>query len=366
MAAFGNITGLTQGLGESNCRTLDGRDGHCILASQCMSLSNLSATEQWRFVCGYQRSQAKLCCAPEPEAANSTDVIPSQASAVAEPITNDPTAPLPADYPSALPAGCGVSSDIEYRIIGGRVANVGAWPWMAAIYRKTEGAEPTLICGGTLVTDRHVLTAGNCVIGGAGGKQLPARMLTVRVGDHDLNSTGDHTAPVDVQVSEVVRHPRYDLRSNANDIALLVLSKPVTWNRFVQPVCLPFGPLASETLEGSRAYVTGWGATHFSGAGSSELRQGQVPVWAEADCKKAYERLLPIGEAHLCAGDIRGGTDACQGDSGGPLQLLHEGRYYVVGIVSGGKGCGTPGFPGVYTRVSSHLNWLRNELGAAQ
>ncbi|KAK8767399.1 hypothetical protein V5799_005820 [Amblyomma americanum] len=179
---------------------------------------------------------------------------------------------------------------------------------------------------------------------------------------------------------DVVRHPDYDLRSNANDIALLVLSKPVTWNRFVQPVCLPFGPLASETLEGNRAYVTGWGAAHFGeeggsdtesraragGAGSSELRQGQVPVWTEADCKKAYERLLHIGEAHLCAGDIRGGTDACQGDSGGPLQLLQEGRYYVVGIVSGGKGCGTPGFPGVYTRVSSHLDWLRNELGAAQ
>lgn len=55
-----------------------------------------------------------------------------------------------------------------------------------------------------------------------------------------------------------------------------------------------------------------------------------------------------------------------QGDSGGPLLLPHQGRYYVVGIVSSGKDCATPNFPGIYTRVSSHLDWLRNELGAAQ
>ncbi|KAK8767401.1 hypothetical protein V5799_005822 [Amblyomma americanum] len=88
-------------------------------------------------------------------------------------------------------------------------------------------------------------------------------MLTVRLGDHDLNSTNDQTAPVDVQVSDLVRHPDYAQNTYTNDIALLVLSEPVTWSRFVQPVCLPFGPLATETLEGSNAFIVGWGATKF-------------------------------------------------------------------------------------------------------
>ncbi|XP_077485203.1 transmembrane protease serine 9-like [Amblyomma americanum] len=372
LVAVGNATNSSAGrLGESNCRTPDGRDGHCILASQCTSLSNLSRTELFSFVCGYRRRQAKLCCAPEPEAvANSTDAVTLQAitdGAPTPPSTPVPTdTPLPIDSHSALPSSCGIARVIESRVVGGRVADVGAWPWMAAIYEKTEGAEPAMICGGALVTDRHVLTAATCLSRDTGGKQPTAQMLTVRLGDHDLNSTNDQTAPVDVQVSDLVRHPDYAQSTYTNDIALLVLSEPVTWSRFVQPVCLPFGPLASETLEGRNAFIIGWGATKFGYDGSSELRQAQIPIWTEDDCKKAYQRYLVITKEQLCAGDNRGESDACQGDSGGPLLLPYEGRYYVVGIISWGKGCAIPGFPGVYTRVSAYLDWLRNELGAAQ
>lgn len=367
LVAVGNATNSSAGdLGESNCRTPDGRDGHCILSSQCTALSDLSTAERRRFVCGYRGPLAKVCCAPDPQpAANSTVVAPRGAGAGGAAIAPLPSEPLPADYPSALPAGCGLSSVSDSRVVGGRVADVGAWPWMAAIYQKIE-AQTKVGCGGALITDRHVLTAAHCVSVGARARQLPARVLTVRLGDHDLNSSDDQTAPVDVQVSDVVRHPRYDRRTYANDIALLVLSKPVTWNRFVQPVCLPFGPLASNTLEGNNGFIVGWGATKFNGAGSSVLMQAQIPVWAEADCKKAYEQHLPISKAQLCAGDANSTKDSCQGDSGGPLLLPHESRYYVVGIVSSGKDCATPGFPGIYTRVSSHLDWLRNELGAAQ
>ncbi|KAL1426435.1 hypothetical protein MTO96_003435 [Rhipicephalus appendiculatus] len=114
--------------------------------------------------------------------------------------------PLPEGYPNALPAGCGLSSVSDSRVVGGRVADVGAWPWMAAIYLKTE-AQPKVGCGGALVTDRHVLTAAHCVSVGARARQLPARVLTVRVGDHDLNSSDDHTTPMDVEVADVIRHP---------------------------------------------------------------------------------------------------------------------------------------------------------------
>ena len=52
--------------------------------------------------------------------------------------------------------------------------------------------------------------------------------------------------------------------------------------------------------------------------------------------------------------NFQGGIDSCQGDSGGPL--VCDGK--LVGIVSFGNGCAKPGFPGVYTKVESYLEWI--------
>ena len=51
----------------------------------------------------------------------------------------------------------------------------------------------------------------------------------------------------------------------------------------------------------------------------------------------------------------------CKGDCGGPLQTVdtnNEDRTTLLGIVSGGIGCGR-GIPGWYTKVSFHINWIR-------
>lgn len=59
------------------------------------------------------------------------------------------------------------------------------------------------------------------------------------------------------------------------------------------------------------------------------------------------------------------GVDSCNGDSGGPLVYKGpntDGSWYQVGIVSfGTKQCGK-GTPGVYTRVTSHLDWIKENL----
>ena len=55
-----------------------------------------------------------------------------------------------------------------------------------------------------------------------------------------------------------------------------------------------------------------------------------------------------------------GGVDTCQGDSGGPLvcQNSSSSPFVVEGITSFGFGCANYGYPGVYTRVSSYVDWI--------
>lgn len=48
------------------------------------------------------------------------------------------------------------------------------------------------------------------------------------------------------------------------------------------------------------------------------------------------------------------------GDSGGSLLEYADGKAVAVGIVSYGLGCATKGVPGVYTRTSSLMPWIKD------
>ena len=78
-----------------------------------------------------------------------------------------------------------------------------------------------------------------------------------------------------------------------------------------------------------------------------------------------------IFSGHLCAGGVDGGADSCKGDSGGGLYVkknttdfgeLESSPYLMVGVVSFGSfECGI-GVPGVYTRVSKFVDWIKNNI----
>lgn len=75
---------------------------------------------------------------------------------------------------------------------------------------------------------------------------------------------------------------------------------------------------------------------------------------SDATCQQAYGSDLVPGD-EICAGFVQqGGVDTCQGDSGGPMFRKDDsGAFIQVGIVSWGQGCAEPGYPGVYSEVST-------------
>lgn len=188
--------------------------------------------------------------------------------------------------------------------------------------------------------------------------RFAARQFTVRLGDIDLSTDNEPSAPVTFKVSEVRAHPRFSRVGFYNDIAILVLDKQVRRSKYVIPVCLPNPQVVRpERLAGRRATVVGWGTTYYGGKESTNQRQADLPIWRNEDCNRAY--FQPITENFMCAGYSEGGVDACQGDSGGPLMMSIEARWTQLGVVSFGNKCGEPGYPGVYTRISEYVDWIR-------
>merc|ERR1719402_299366 len=71
---------------------------------------------------------------------------------------------------------------------------------------------------------------------------------------------------------------------------------------------------------------------------------------------------MKVDDSEICAGDLdKGGIDACQTDSGGPLVWKDEEskEWKQIGVVSWGLGCGAPGNPGVYGKVTHVLPWMK-------
>ena len=96
---------------------------------------------------------------------------------------------------------------------------------------------------------------------------------------------------------------------------------------------------------------------------ASRLRQ--VQVVEDQKCIEVYgESNETVTAAMMCAtGSTDSGiTDTCQGDSGGPLVCEEAGRYVLRGVTSWGDGCGLARFPGVYSRVTAGLPWIRQVM----
>lgn len=74
---------------------------------------------------------------------------------------------------------------------------------------------------------------------------------------------------------------------------------------------------------------------------------------------------MKISDTQICAGG-ESGKDSCRGDSGGPLMTVNTSRdnnWYAAGIVSfGPTPCGFENWPGIYTRVSSYVNWIVGKM----
>uniref|UniRef100_UPI0037E6F914 transmembrane protease serine 3 n=1 Tax=Semicossyphus pulcher TaxID=241346 RepID=UPI0037E6F914 len=241
---------------------------------------------------------------------------------------------------------CGSRPRYSTRIVGGNISRPGQFPWQVSLHFSSEH-----LCGGSIITSRWILTAAHCVFGFADPSSWVVHVGLTEQPVHGAQS---------LSVEQIIYHARYRPKGLDYDIALMKLSRPLVFNGLVEPICLPNHGEAFK--EGTMCWISGWGATEDEGETSVVLRSATVPLLSTKTCNQPEVYNGLISSWMICAGYLEGGTDSCQGDSGGPLACEDSSVWKLIGATSWGIGCAMRNKPGVYTRITQSLSWIRQQM----
>ncbi|XP_034480984.1 ovochymase-1-like [Drosophila innubila] len=240
------------------------------------------------------------------------------------------------------------------RIINGVQAHPKQFPYQALVYSHVFTGYN--LCGGAIISKRNILTAAHCI---------PSNMIKIEIflGAVDrFNPQEKGQKRLEVKAENIVVHPEWDSRyMNLNDIALIRLSADLQFNEYIQPARLPD---PNRSYANKIAFATGWGRTIGldTESDSQKLMYFIVTVLSNQECTSLLDKyprreFFPL--SWICLKPSESKT--CKGDSGGPLAIRNEdGTSTLLGLDAFGvdNEC-TVYRPTVFTRVSSHLQWIK-------
>lgn len=231
------------------------------------------------------------------------------------------------------------------RIVGGVPSEEGEFP--GCVFVKFSGG----FCTGTLVAPRVVVSAAHCLVT-KNGLNRGAESVVYGLKFDDVAKT--------VKVGESIPHPRYDRETSANDVAVLILEKPIN---DITPHEIADEDLFSGGGDfGKLVTLVGYGFTEGGEAG----KQFNVEVpYITSGC----ESYGCFGGLEFAAGEEQHSKDSCNGDSGGPAFATLRGQNVLTGITSRAVRSATTvtvdgllcGDGGIYVRADKYFDFFQEQ-----
>ncbi|XP_067648380.1 serine protease easter-like isoform X2 [Eurosta solidaginis] len=262
-------------------------------------------------------------------------------------------------YASKNPNGTNIEADIL------------EFPWLALLQYEGTNGQKDLGCGGSLITERWVLTAAQCI---------KPNLVGVRLGEYDIkdNTKKDCSQEKGMKtctqykefvISKAIRHPDFDQKSGRRDVGLIKLKARAQRNKNIKPICLPTqgdhfdAPYDEESLR-----IAGW----KSGAvdASTIIKKHTVRQRPILICSIAY-LFKHTDESKMCLDSGNDQFSTCSGDPGSPVFWLYKNTtefYIQIGIVPFGMDeCGyEQSVPYYVESVANSMYWITAVIGEDQ
>ncbi|XP_055600392.1 chymotrypsin-like elastase family member 1 [Uranotaenia lowii] len=201
-------------------------------------------------------------------------------------------------------------------------------------------------CSGSIVDPRWILTMASCV-----WNKSPMEFSVAIQPESDYDSSGHHE-----RVRKVFLHPDYRKRSTFSNVALLYLSRPITWNDRLVSI-----DISSELFNPSKqqkCILIGWERDRFNGDFQSE----QIEFLPLEQCRSKNSRT------NVCLNGSK--TSICEFRNGSPLLCKRTGSqdFEQVAIFSGWKGCLQDARHRsweLFVATSEYLGWINETLDGA-
>lgn len=232
----------------------------------------------------------------------------------------------------------------DTRIIGGMDAPDHAYPHQVSLQRNPGNL--THFCGGSIISEQFVITAGHCVHGKEPEGVIVLAGTNSR-SDPGVDNGGDG---VYIECAEFFSHPEFSINTMYADVALIKLRKRITFGDTIQPIELP----EVDQPDPISVTVSGWGYTDYKDKVLPDrLQHLDLRTFDVKQCD-SYMIQWRVGKCHVCTRAPLG-YGVCNGDSGGPLI---DDKGILLGLVSFGVPCARS-FPDAYCRVSCFTKWIR-------